>query len=313
MLPGKTFVARTAGYGVTSDIVRLDRRARRGPSEAIQAWAAGRIFGLSMLLLVALVGIRLLFPPISFVLPLALPTALAGWYGGRAMGSLVAVLGPSLIWITDTFRDVGAGFGGIAAWEVGSSVGLLMGTVIVLGHYRSRLLEEEKTASTDPLTELPNRGAFLERLEEEIARSGRYGYAFTLVFLDLDGFKGVNDRQGHDQGDLVLARVADGLRASTRQTDNLGRLGGDEFAAVLPHTTVGPGRAVIEKLQTELAQQMERGGWPVTFSIGAVTFEASVEGPRQALQLADEAMYQVKHGDKAGVHHVVWDGDAALP
>jgi diguanylate cyclase (GGDEF)-like protein len=229
------------------------------------------------------------------------------------MGSLVALVGPSLIWITDVLRGMESEVGWVVAWEVGSSVILLMGIVIMMGHYRARLQEEEKTASTDPLTELPNRGAFLERLEDEIARSGRYGYAFTLVFLDLDGFKGVNDLQGHDEGDRVLARVADGLRASTRQTDHLGRLGGDEFAAVLPHTTVGPGRAVIEKLQVELTQQMARGGWPVTFSVGAVTFEASIEDARGALQLADEAMYLVKRGKKAGVHHVVWDGDTALP
>lgn len=288
-------------------------RARRRPSEVLKTWTPGRILSLSILATVLLVAVRLPFPPISFLLPLAFPAALAGWFGGRAVGSVVALFGPALVYVVDTLQGMGPGTGWFAAWEVGSSIGLLMGTVIILDHYRARLREEEKTAATDPLTELPNRGAFLDRLEEEVARSGRYGFAFTLVFLDLDGFKAVNDHQGHDEGDLVLARVADVLRAGTRQTDHLGRLGGDEFAAVLPHTTVGSGRAVIEKVQDELGREMARGGWAVSFSIGAVTFEASIADARQALQLADEAMYHVKHGEKDGVHHVVWDGDTALP
>lgn len=316
MPPGRMFAVRTSGSRTTFDFVNRIPRGRRAPAEVFESWTVGRVLGLSVTVTIALVAIRLLFPPISFVLPLAVPAAFAGWFGGPVVGALVAFTGPSLIWAADTARGVGVGTGTgtgwLAAWEVGSSIGLLLGTVVVLDHYRARLREEERTAATDPLTELPNRGAFLERLEDEVARSGRYGYAFTLIFLDLDGFKGVNDRQGHDEGDLVLARVADVLRAGTRQTDHLGRLGGDEFAAVLPHTTVGAARAVIEKLQGELAEQMARGGWPVTFSVGAVTFEASIPDARHALQLADEAMYTVKHGEKDGVSHVVWDGDAAL-
>ena len=126
--------------------------------------------------------------------------------------------------------------------------------------------------------------------------------------MDLDEFKAVNDLQGHDEGGAVLRRVAQVLRSSTRQTDALGRLGGDEFAALLPHTTAGPAASVLGKLQDNLRQAMRQGGWPVTFSIGAATFEAPAESARAALQVADEAMYSVKHSSKDGISHVVWDG-----
>jgi diguanylate cyclase (GGDEF)-like protein len=134
-----------------------------------------------------------------------------------------------------------------------------------------------------------------------------------LAYIDLDHFKAVNDLEGHDAGDEVLSRVADTLRSSTRQTDVLGRLGGDEFAALLPETTAGPSRSVLEKLLDNLAKAMKKGGWPVTFSIGVVTFEVSVETSREALSVADDAMYAVKRSGRNGIHHLVWDGDAALP
>jgi GGDEF domain-containing protein len=71
--------------------------------------------------------------------------------------------------------------------------------------------------------------------------------------------------------------------------------------------------AVLEKLQHNLINAMKKGGWPVTFSIGAVTFEVSVETSRDALRVADEAMYAVKRSGRNGIHHLVWDGDAAPP
>ena len=99
----------------------------------------------------------------------------------------------------------------------------------------------------------------------------------------------------------------------TRGSDVLGRLGGDEFAALLPETTFGPGKRVLEKLQTGLAAAMEEGRWPVNFSIGAVTFETAVESSREALRLTDGTMYAVKRAGKNGIQHAVWDGEWALP
>ncbi len=180
---------------------------------------------------------------------------------------------------------------------------------MLLTTLRRRLSDEAAFVATDTLTGLLSRGSFIEQLDAELSRAARYGRAFTLAYVDLDNFKAVNDLEGHDAGDELLRRIADALRSSTRQTDVLGRLGGDEFAAVLPETSGGATGSVLEHLRKQLIRAMTKGGWPVTVSIGAVTFEVPIDTSREALQVADVAMYTVKRSGKDGIHHVVWDGD----
>jgi len=198
---------------------------------------------------------------------------------------------------------------GALAWSLFSNFVLLGIIVILFVTLKRRLSDEAAFVATDALTGLLGRGSFITRLDSELARAARYGHAFTLAYVDLDNFKAVNDLEGHDAGDELLRRVADVLRSSTRQTDILGRLGGDEFAVVLPETTGGATGSVLENLRKQLSRTMVAGGWPVTFSIGAVTFEAPVETSREALQVADAAMYAVKRSGKDGIRYVVWDGD----
>ena len=198
-------------------------------------------------------------------------------------------------------------------WVVVGSLFLnfvLIGAVVtLLITLKRRLSDEAAFVATDALTGLMNRGSFIARLDAELARAARYGRAFTLAYVDLDNFKAVNDLEGHDTGDELLRRVADALQSSTRQTDVIGRLGGDEFAVVLPETAGGATGSMLEDLRQRLIRAMAQGGWPVTFSIGAVTFETPIETSREALRVADAAMYEVKRSGKDGIRHVVWDGD----
>lgn len=277
-------------------------------SEAIGTWDETRILGVASTGTLALFGVRFLTPPVSFILPLLGIVAFVAWGARAREGLALSAIAPVLFWLQDLAYHESAVLGWRGAWQVGSEVAVLAITVVTFSRYRRRLQHEAEVASADSLTQLPNRAVFLEKISEEIARAGRYGHVFTLVYMDLDGFKAVNDLQGHDEGDAVLRRVAQVLRSSTRQTDSLGRLGGDEFAALLPHTTAGPAASVLDKLQDNLREAMRQGGWPVTFSIGAATFEAPAESARNALRVADEAMYAVKHSSKDGISHVVWDG-----
>ena len=194
-------------------------------------------------------------------------------------------------------------------WSILSNFVLLGIIVLLLTRLKRRRSAEAALVATDTLTGLPNRGSFMAGLDAELARAARYGRAFTLAYVDLDNFKAVNDLEGHDSGDELLRRIADALRSSTRQTDIVGRLGGDEFAAVLPETTGGATGSVLENLRKQLIGAMAKGGWPVTFSIGAVTFEVPIDTGREALQVADQAMYSVKRSGKDGIRYVVWDGD----
>ncbi len=238
-----------------------------------------------------------------------LPVGLAAWAATPKTAYILAFLAVALPASLSVLA--GRSVGWVVIWSVFSNFVLLGIIVMLTTTLKRRLADEASFVARDALTGLPNRGSFIARLDTELARASRYGRAFTLAYVDLDDFKAVNDLEGHDAGDRLLRRIADVLRSSTRQTDVLGRLGGDEFAAILPETTGGATGSVLENIRKQLIQAMAKGGWPVTVSIGAVTFEVPVETSREALQIADVAMYSVKRSGKDGIHHVVWDGDPA--
>jgi len=161
-----------------------------------------------------------------------------------------------------------------------------------IGRYEDRL---RLRSLTDPLTGLANRRHFVQALATEIARSRRYGAPLTVLLIDIDYFKRVNDRFGHAAGDSALATVANGLRSSCRQTDLPARYGGDEFALLLPETSAERGLHFAERLAAVLrtVPPYEAGAPSLTLSIG-VAENARGEDADQLLKRADEALYQAK-------------------
>jgi diguanylate cyclase (GGDEF)-like protein/PAS domain S-box-containing protein len=157
----------------------------------------------------------------------------------------------------------------------------------------------EADALHDTLTGLPNRRAMHRKMAAAVERHAVMGQPLCLAFIDLDGFKGVNDRFGHAEGDRCLIGVADALRAGLRQGDMIGRLSGDEFIAMLPDTSAEEAQGVLEALR----QRIERSGrnYPAGFSasIGAVVAppgaRASVD---DLLSAADAQMYRAKGGGR---------------
>ncbi len=284
------------------------RRLAARLATSLEGWPPRTAAGVAFVLVVAVgTAQALLGFELSLISLYAVPVALAAWASTpRTAYTLAAV---SVALPTPFAVLAGEPIGGPFIWSVLSNFILLGIIVILLTTLRRRLSDEAAFVATDTLTGLLNRGSFITRLDAELARADRYGRAFTLAYVDLDNFKAVNDLEGHDTGDELLRRVADVLRSSTRQTDVVGRLGGDEFAAVLPETTGGATGSVLENLRKQLIRTMAKGGWPVTFSIGVVTFEAPIDTSRLALQLADAAMYSVKRSGKDGIHYVVWDGE----
>lgn len=150
---------------------------------------------------------------------------------------------------------------------------------------------------TDPLTQLHNRLHCDEILESEINRSRRYGSPLSVVMADLDNFKTVNDRYGHQVGDRVLARVAEVLRKELRQTDAVGRWGGEEFLLILPHTDLDRATDVAEKVRRALAATAMPVVGHVTASLGVSSFIPGDSGLR-ILARADEALYDAKRGGR---------------
>ena len=160
----------------------------------------------------------------------------------------------------------------------------------------------EQMALKDMLTDLPNRRALQQKLPEALARSARSGKPLAVFFLDLDGFKGVNDRYGHDAGDELLRILAQRIVATVRRTDTVARLAGDEFVVVLELLSHAEDAVdVADKLLPALSQPFELGAATVALSgsIGiAVHAPGSPESPDALLVRADQAMYDAKNGGK---------------
>ncbi|MDR5865345.1 GGDEF domain-containing protein [Halomonas koreensis] len=149
-------------------------------------------------------------------------------------------------------------------------------------------------ARHDELTGLLNRRAGMERLEEEIDRSGRHGTALCVATLDLDHFKQINDRHGHGVGDEALQAAAELMRAELRRYDVIARMGGEEFLAILPGASPAEAEHGIERLRARLAAAtLTRRGLTLTLSAGIAALDADATGHR-LLERADRALYRAK-------------------
>ncbi len=156
-------------------------------------------------------------------------------------------------------------------------------------------------AAVDDLTKLPNRGQFLKSLEREFTRAQRYDRPLSVLMIDADDFKLINDRHGHFAGDEVLRAVADRLRAFVRKTDLLGRLGGEEFAVAFTETDMPSALEAAERLCREMeAEPFQIAGSRIqmTVSVGVATRRATDDNAAQLLRLADKAMYLAKSGGR---------------
>jgi diguanylate cyclase (GGDEF)-like protein len=157
-------------------------------------------------------------------------------------------------------------------------------------------------ATTDSLTGLYLRDAFFRRLQEEHARARRYDSAYALLMVDLDGFKGINDRDGHLAGDRTLRAVGAAIRARLRGADLACRYGGDEFCVLLPETDLAGAGPIAERLREgigELVVDLEGTSVRATASIGISAYpDHGVSDVRTLLLRADQALYQAKRGGR---------------
>jgi diguanylate cyclase (GGDEF)-like protein len=171
-----------------------------------------------------------------------------------------------------------------------------LSTAVVFAWFGAILGEKadllERQAVVDPLTRLLNRRGLAERLEQEVARARRYEHPLSLLMVDLDHLKEINDRRGHYAGDSALRQVATALGQGSRSTDWAGRWGGDEFLLIAPSTGPDAARVVAERIR-----QLARGrgdATPLSVSVGVATWEDGDLQAETLLAKADAALYQAK-------------------
>ncbi len=173
-------------------------------------------------------------------------------------------------------------------------------TVCILQDVTERALAEEKiwhNAHHDLLTGLPNRRLFLDRLDQEIKQAKRSKATIAVLFMDLDGFKDINDSLGHDAGDRTLSEVAERLTSCVREADTVARMGGDEFTVILTGAQQREdadlvARAIVSAL--EKPYQIEEQSVELSASIGVSFYPRDASGPLALLEAADQAMYKAK-------------------
>jgi len=166
----------------------------------------------------------------------------------------------------------------------------------VVAYFDRATAELADQARRDPLTGLLNHLAFSELLERETERALRYDHGLTVVFIDLDGFKGVNDTYGHMEGDRVLHRVGALATAMLRGSDAAGRLGGDEFGVVLLEADRHAGQRFLDRFRKGLADLQSRNELPPHFDVsaGSAHFPSEAPDARGLLRLADTRQYDAK-------------------
>jgi diguanylate cyclase (GGDEF)-like protein len=169
-----------------------------------------------------------------------------------------------------------------------------------------RVQRAEALSVTDDLTQLYNSRYLSQVLRRETKRASRSGRPLSLLFVDLDGFKGINDQHGHLFGSRALVEAASVIRTSARETDMVARFGGDEFALILPDTGSEGAAAVGDRVRDRIAefQFLQADGLAIrlTVSVGVATLPDVADSADGLIQAADDAMYWVKDHGKNGIH-----------
>jgi diguanylate cyclase (GGDEF)-like protein len=244
-------------------------------------------------------------PAFSFAIFYLIPIYFVTWYAGLQSGLPFAFVSLILTIVADSRGDLELLRSPLYQWDRLGKLIFYIITVILLARLRAAYKSARDMSRLDFLTGVANTREFYKVAETERQRSLRYNRVLSVAFLDLDGFKQVNDKYGHSVGDKVLMAVADTLSSSVRATDLVARIGGDEFVVLLPETDEGSSRVVMSKIQTVLTDVIAKSGWGVTFSIGVVTFTAAPVSLDAMIRAADQLMYSVKNSGKNRIAHAI--------
>lgn len=243
---------------------------------------------------------------ISFAVFYVIPVTLVSWYVNLPWAIVMSCISAT-VWFGVNLRlePSAPPSTGIFLWNALVRLGFFLIITQILCSLRRALEREHALARTDILTGTLNSRAFHEMAELERQRALRYRLPLTMLYIDADNFKEVNDQWGYQTGDKVLQRIAETLKHSLRGTDVTARLGGDEFAVLLPEASPEAAQMTARKLRVRLLETMGQNNWPITFSIGALTFIQPPDTVDAMIAEADMLMYAVKRDGKNALKYEI--------
>jgi diguanylate cyclase (GGDEF)-like protein len=248
---------------------------------------------------------------LGFSLFYLIPILMVTWFSGRNLGLVMSVISAIAWLIADIHSGETYAQPLIRYWNTGLRFGFFVVVTFLLPALKG-LEREKEVARHDALTGAANRRYFFEVIKAELNRSQRYKHPFTVVYLDLDNFKAVNDKWGHSIGDRLLCVVVQQAKLHLRNTDFLARLGGDEFILLLPETDQEAAKIIVPRIQSALLDEMQCHDWPVTFSIGVLTcFDAHLSMD-ELVSKVDAVMYSVKNNGKNAIAYASHTGQVSI-
>ncbi|GAB6906193.1 conserved membrane hypothetical protein [Desulfosarcina cetonica] len=244
-------------------------------------------------------------PEFAFSFLYLVPITIVTWSCGLTWGILIAALGAFSWLLADLSMVERFTRPYIPVVNEFFRFAVFLYIVFIINRYRKILGAQQELAMLDPLTGAANRRAFLRMAGIEMDRSRRYHNPFSVMVIDIDDFKQINDTLGHHTGDRLLLTVVDTIKANIRAIDIVARFGGDEFVVLLVKTEAPSALVAARKLQKQLLAIMRDKGWPVTFSMGMATYHRVPESVDETIRAADRLMYAVKHNGKNDLKHAV--------
>lgn len=265
----------------------------------LNVWQTGFV---SVLLLLLIVSIDYFTGnEISFSVFYLIPIAFVAWYLGWRAGLLMSVASAFIWWLVDFTLVTDYSQWWIPYWNAFTRFLFFIAVSRLLAALKLNLNKQRDLLRIDALTRVSSLRAFEEEAEKVFHLSQRHAYSVSLGFIDLDGFKQLNDSLGHGMGDRVLKEVGVQLNQHCRVGDTVARVGGDEFLVLLPFTDLQQAQKVFGKLQMHLLEAMAEKSWQISFSIGVAVFTKGDKPFREAIKTADALMYQVKKSGKNAV------------
>ncbi len=244
-------------------------------------------------------------PELIFSLFYVFPIILLSWKVGIWSGIIISFICSSLMLYAD--KKAPYQYSSFIIPYLNNLFRLIIFLIItyIISELKIALERQKDLARIDPLTAIANSRAFYEAAGMEFQKARRLGFPISVIYMDLDNFKEINDTLGHSSGDYLLKLTAGAIVKNIRTIDVAARLGGDEFGILLTQTGPEPAYTVANKLKEMMHKLMKEYNWPVTLSMGVVTFLKTPESVDEMMKKADHMMYSAKYNGKNNIKQAV--------